>query len=148
MGITAFPQALPAPKQPLVNQDSSITNDYRQFLLALFNTGGGASGVPSVDAGPNNTGAVITAGTAYTLTSDWTWFVTVPSGGQAQLPAMVVGTDAIIFNDDSADAVGILPQSGVQIDALGAGSPYSLAHGKMQVFRCVAPTQLKSMQLG
>ncbi len=148
MGIIAYPRKLPAPKQVVANDDGSVTNDYRYLLLALYNATGQGDGVPSVDSGPNGTGAIVSATAPYVIAADWTLFVTVPVGGQAQLPNLPVGCDAIIFNDDGAHALGVLPQSTVQIDALGLGNAYSLAHAKMQWFRQVTPTLIHSMQLG
>lgn len=142
MGITAYAYAFMR-GQALVGQGGQATVSFQNFLLALFNRTGAGSGNPNVAAG-----LVVVAGTAFIIAADWNEFTTVPNGGVAQLPALDVGSDCIVFNDAAANALSVAPQAGVQIDTLGIGVGYALAAGKMQWFRAVTPTLIKSMQLG
>lgn len=140
MGITAYQNALPPPQTPAVADDDTLTKDFRYLLLALWNRTGQGNGVPTIDPGVS-----VAGGATYNIIKDWTQFTTVGSGGIAQLPAMAVGTDCIIWNDDTGFALSVRPPAGVLIDL---ANNYSLAVGKMQWFRCISTTLIKSMQLG
>ncbi len=142
MGIQAFGFKLVAGGS-LVKPDGTGTTTFVNFLLSLFNRTGAGTGTPNVASG-----LTVIAGTPFVIGADWNQFTTVPAGGQAQLPALPVGTDCIIYNDAAAHSLGILPQPTVQIDALGAGAAYTLAHAKMQWFRSVTPTLIHSSQYG
>jgi hypothetical protein len=152
MGLSAFAYNYD-PRRPLVDANSGVPiRDGRDFLLALFNRGGGAAGVPNVQVGVVASGSAQTD--AFGLIGDWNYVETVVSGTGVVIPPIEVGSDCIVFNA-GANTLKIYPsvvapaQGGpVQIDALGANNPYPLAAGKMQWFRMVKPSLLKSMQLG
>jgi hypothetical protein len=83
----------------------------------------------------------------FNIVNDWSEFDTVASGGVAVIPELTVGAEIIVFNG-GLNSLAVTPQSDTQIDALGLGVGYALASLKMQVFRCFAPQQIRSMQLG
>ncbi len=144
MGINPFANGFPQPQTPVTNKDESITKDFRYLLIALWNRTGAGDGVPNIQAGQT-----VVSGTPFNIVGDWNEFTTVPaSSAIAVLPVLVPGTDCIVFNDDASHSLSVQPQPNIQIDALGNGVGYSLAAGKMQWFRCVTTTLIKSMQLG
>ena len=122
----------------------AFTTAGRNLIQALFLRTGGPPGVPNVQVGLST---ITTDGSIFGITGDWNEFDTVAGGGVAQLPDMAVGADCIIYNG-GVNALGILPQPTVQIDAGGVGLEYSLQMSKMQWFRAFTPTQIRSMQLG
>src|SRR5699024_702388 len=105
---------------------------------------GGNDGAPVIN---NDLTAVAPPGTLPLISADWNIFTTVPASGGAQIPPVNVGADFIVWNFGISNLL-VTPQPTYQIDALSAGSPYSLAPNKMQWFRCTAPNQLLSTQLG
>jgi hypothetical protein len=140
--LTIYPYPLPPAQTPLVDpQTGALSLNGRQLLLALLNRTGGSSGAPSVGVG------LVVGATPFNIVNDWSEFDTVPSGGIAIIPELTVGAEIIVFNGGVAD-LHITPQPDTQIDALGLGGAYSLTNLKMQVFRCFAPQQIRSMQLG
>lgn len=142
-GINPYPQEMPPAQTALVDSSSgAATKDGRYLWLALWSRTGEGDGVPRV--APN---LVVVAGSMFNIVADWNEFITVPPGGGCLLPPLKVGTDCIIWNDD-ANSIDVNPQPNQQIDALGLGARYPLAAGKMQWFRCITPTLIKSMQLG
>jgi hypothetical protein len=142
--LTIYPYPLPPAQTPIVDpQTGALTSkDGRYLILALLNRTGGSSGAPSVGVG-----LVVVAGTPFNIVNDWSEFDTVPAGGIAVIPELTVGAEIIVFNGGVAD-LHVTPQPDTQIDALGLGGAYSLTNLKMQVFRCFAPQQIRSMQLG
>jgi hypothetical protein len=144
VGINPFPQQFPPPQTPLIDKATgAASRDGSYLLLALWSRTGHGDGTPTIGPGL----AINDATVVFNITNDWNEFTAVPPGGACQLPQMAVGTDCIIWND-GANSLSVQPQRAAQIDALGAGAGYSLAAGKMQWFRCITPTQIKSMQLG
>jgi hypothetical protein len=157
-GITQFPYGFDR-RAELVDSQGLLLRDGRDLIQALMNRTGGPSGGPNVVVGIAAVGN--SQATAQLLTGDWNYVETVPSGTGVIIPIMgsagslapSVGTDIIVFNAD-ANPLNVYPPnvkvaSGpVQIDALAPNAPYVLAVGKMQWFRQVKPTLLKSMQLG
>lgn len=142
MSLTLYPQNwLPANSSP-IDASGRFTKDVQFLLLAFFNRTGAGAGAPNVQSG-----LVVTAGQDFGIVGDWNDFTTVPAAGAALLPSMAVGADCIVWNS-GANALNVKPQPGAQIDVLGAGSPYSLGVAKMQWFRGVTMTQIRSMQLG
>lgn len=141
-GIDAFQQNFPQ-RSALVDTSGVMTNDGKALLLSLWNRTGQGSGAPNVAVG-----LVADAVNPFGMTADWNEFDTVPVGGIAVIPPLVVGADIIVFNGDPANSLSVVPQRDAQIDALGIGVGYSLAATKMQWFRCWTPSQIRSMQLG
>ncbi len=83
-----------------------------------------------------NPGAIATAAL---LTSDINRVVTVAAGGSGvKLPAAVPGLRITVVNAHASNAINVYPQSTPAdvIDALGAGTAYSLAATKSAVFLC------------
>lgn len=95
---------------------------------------------------------------AYQTTAQTSVFSSVGSGTGALLmdqlgvASPAAGATQVIFNRDSANALLVYPAvAGGQIDALGAGAGYSLAHAKAQVFTQVtggSAAQWYSFQVG
>lgn len=140
--LTLYPYPLPPAQTPLVTPDSGAASLIgRQLLLALLNRTGGSSGAPSVGVG------LVVGAAAFNIVNDWNEFDTVPVGGIAIIPVLNVGAEIVVFNGD-APSLSIQPQSNMKIDALGLGVGYVLTSLKMQIFKCWAPTQIRSTQLG
>jgi hypothetical protein len=140
--LTLYPYPLPPAQTPLVTPSTgTLSIDGRQLLLALLNRTGGSSGAPSVGVG------LVVGAAPFNIVNDWSEFDTVASGGVAVIPELTVGAEIIVFNG-GLNSLAVTPQSDTQIDALGLGVGYALASLKMQVFRCFAPQQIRSMQLG
>lgn len=142
MSLITFPQDFLSSNEPVVDKSGQFTRNVRYLLLALFNRTGQGSGAPIVQ-----TELVVAAGGDFNITADWNQFSTVAGAGACLLPPMAVGSDCIIFND-GVNSLNVKAQAGVGFDALAVGTPYSLAAGKMQWFRSLTPTSIRSMQLG
>lgn len=146
MSIQAFNQDFPQPPTPIIDPATgALTRDGRYLLLALWNrTGKGTGIVPVVSPALVATGASIAD--ALQLTNDWNNLGTVAAGAGCQILPLKPGNDIQVYNG-GANPLAIYPPSALdQIDALGAGAPYSLAAGKLRIFECwaITPVQLYS----
>jgi hypothetical protein len=90
---------------------------------------------------------LVVGATPFNIVNDWSEFDTVGVGGVAVVPGLTVGAEIIVFNG-GLNSLDVTPQPNAQIDLAGLGVAYALASLKMQVFRCFAPQQIRSMQLG
>jgi|SRR5579883_2335747 len=144
MGLLVYPKQMPTPQLPIAAKSGAPANDWYYLLLALFNRTGQGDGAPNIQ--PNLT-AVVAPATLPLIAGDWNIFTTVPNGGAAQIPPLAAGADFLVFNL-GANSLAVTPQATDTIDALAKGAAYNLAAGKMQWFRCTAPGQILSMQLG
>jgi hypothetical protein len=147
MGLQVYQTQLPPPQTPLVKPDGTPTTDGRYLFLALWNRTGKGPGGPVIATGLIATLNTVAAGAAPIIAADWNVFSTVPNAGICTIPIVNVEADFIIWNF-GAHSLAITPDPTQQIDALGLGNPYNLNPNKMQWFRCAAPNQLYSMQLG
>jgi hypothetical protein len=152
VGINNYPFRNFNPRATFVDSDRTLAQDGLYLVLALFNRLGGGSGGANVRVG------VVAAGnsqaSAFLLTGDWNYVENVAPATGVAIPPIPVGADCIVFNA-GANSLSVYPslvpagQGGpVQIDALGANVAYGLAAGKMQWFRMVKPSLLKSTQFG
>jgi hypothetical protein len=145
MGLQVYGQDMPPLQTPVVNaQTFDASRNWWYLWLALFNRTGKSSGAPTIG---NDLTAVVAPDTLPLIQSDWNIFTAVPNGAAAQVPAVLPGSDFIVFNVGTSN-LAVTPDPSYQIDALGAGRAYDLAPGKMQWFRCTAQNQILSMQLG
>ena len=144
MSLLTFPRGMPTSRKPLISAEGLIDNDWYYLLLSFFNRTGAGDGAPTIAI---NLTAIAPPDIPPLINNDWSEFSTVPANGVAQIPPIVVGSDFIVWNF-GANNLFVTPQAGVKIDTLAAGAAYSLAPNKMQEFRCTAPTQIRSTQLG
>jgi hypothetical protein len=147
MGWTTIKNYQYRPNAPLVNADTGVPmRDGIDLVLALYNRTGGGTGSPNQVTQETVPAAGNSLDTATMLTQDWNDVSPVATGTGVSIPqAMLVpGADITVLNS-GANTLNIHPPSSdVQIDALGAGSPYQLASGASRTFRCWSPTQLRS----
>ena len=143
--IGSFPAAFLTPRTTFVALDNTLTKDARYFLIALFNRTGAGTGLPSVGNPLSAKGT--TQADALILASDWNNVSTVASNSGVAIPVLAVGADCLVWNA-GANALKVYPPVGSAIDSLGPNTAYSLATGKMQWFRCLSSTIIRSTQLG
>ena len=129
-------------RQPLVDNNGIPTTTVGSpFLRALYNRGGGGSGItPSVSGPLKATGAA--AATALGLTFDWN-NITGGPGGVIISPLLKLqpGNDIWVFNGSGGN-INVYPDTGsVQIDLLGPGNPFILGSGKLRCFQRWTSTQ-------
>jgi len=140
--------ALFNPRSQLVDNNGVPTAAIgRGFLQAMYvRTGSGTGIVPIVSAPLTATGSTIND--ALQLGADWNYITTAVAGSGAAIASALnlqPGNDIWVFNF-SGHSVKIYPPSvAAQIDALGAGDPYSLANGaRSRCFQCLTATQFSS----
>ena len=144
--IPQFPVQF-TPTSPVVDGGGILTTIGRNLIQAIWNRTGQASGIP--DQVANNLKATgTTQATALQLNDDWNEILSVPAGSGVILMELQPGQEQRVFNGDPAQALKVWPAVGYQIDALGLNQPYSLAHGKTQLFDAYSTTQIRSVQLG
>lgn len=143
--IGSFAQAFPPPRTTFVALDNTLTKDGRYLLLSLYNRTGAGTGLPSVALG------IVAKGSGQTdalpLASDWNSVDTISTGSGVIIPVLAPGADCIVWNG-GGNPLKVYPPVGSKIDALATNAAYSLAVNKMQVFRCLSQTLIRSMQLG
>lgn len=116
--------------------NASITVNAAGQLLAASN---GSSAPPAtVQLAQTATGT--NQGSAFALVDDWTEFTTVSAGTGAILTA-TVGKAQVIANAGANDLL-VYPESGAQINNLGANNPYTLGAGTSGTFRQFSSTQV------
>lgn len=146
MSIQHYPGQF-IPTSPLVDKNGVPLVGYgKSFFLAIFNRSGMGNGIVPVVSDPLiATGASIAD--ALQLVKDWNDVETVGTGTGVAIAAALKlqpGNDIWVFNG-GANALAVYPSDPtVQIDALGAGTPYSLAAGKLRCFQCWSLTQFRS----
>lgn len=146
MSVNSFPQNFPPSLAKVADPDGTFTDPWSVFLLSLWQRTGQASGIiPSVGVGLVASGN--TQAGALTLTLDWNDVGTVAAGSGVLIPPLNAGQDIVIFNS-GANVLSVYPPSGKAIDALAVNAAYSLAVGKMQIFRVLSLTQIRSTQFG
>ena len=144
--ISLNPAQFPQGQQSIVDKGGVLTQFGRFLLLAMFNRGGGPSGIPiQVITGLVATGS--TQADALQLTTDWNEVITSAAGSGVQLSPLQPGQPQRVYNGGS-NGLNVYPQIGVAIDALDVNMPYVLAPGKTQEFDGYSSTQLRSVQWG
>lgn len=134
------------PGQRIIDSGNAPTNDFRIFLLQLFNRTGQGTGIFNKVAN-NLTAAGTTQLTATGLTMDWNEVLTTPASSGVQLLALQPGQVQVVFNG-GAHTLAVYPAANYAIDALAVNAAYSLASPKMQVFMGWQASLVRSMQLG
>ena len=126
----------------------TLTRIGQYFMLQMLNrTGAGTGIVPKVSDPLTATGT--TLATALELATDWNTFSTVAAGTGCVISTALdlqPGNDIQVFNGGANNLNVYPPTATDQIDALGAGSPFVLAAGKLRIFECWAtnPSQFRS----
>ena len=128
MVIPLNPHQFPSSKARLMNGDGTATDAFYFFLQALYNRGGGNTGIIT-NSMPAMTAAGGTQVTATQLTHDYSE-VLAGSGG-VRMTAVQPGQQHRIYNGTGGN-INIYPPLGGQIDGLGVNQPYSLPTGKSQ----------------
>jgi hypothetical protein len=120
-----------------------LTEPGIDLINALYlRTGAGTGIVPQVSAALAAKGASIAD--ALLLAADWNYIGTTPAGSGVLIMPLKPGNDVEIWNA-GANNLNVYPPSAViQIDALGAGSPYVLVPGKLRAFQCWTTNQFLS----
>ena len=148
MGWTGIKNYQYRPNAPLVNSQTGVPmRDGIDLVLALYNRTGAETGSPNQVTQEAVAAAGTTLETATMLTLDWNEVSPVPANSGVSIPqaALVPGADIVVYNADAANTLNVYPPAAdVQIDALGLGAPYQLAHGVSRTFRCWSPTQFRS----
>lgn len=135
------------PSSPLVDSQGIPTSAYgRAFFTQLYNRTGLGTGIIQIVSDPlTATGSTIVD--ALQLINDWNDVETVGGGAGVAIAAALKlqpGNDIWVFNG-GANPLAVYPSdSTVQIDALGAGNPYTLNAGKLRCFQCWSLTQFRS----
>lgn len=129
------------PTSPLVDKDGVPTSAYgRAIFNQLYNrTGLGTGIVPIVTPPPFLTATGTTIDDALQLTQDWNDIEAgVADTGVAISAAINLkpGNDIWVFNGTATNKKVYPPSATGQIDALGAGTPFDLAAGKLRCFQC------------
>lgn len=133
MSIQSFVQNFFGP-DPFTKPNGTLTVNASKFLLQLWNrTGGGTGIVPKVSDNLISSGASIAD--ALMLIADWNYIGTAAAGSGVQILPLKPGNDIWVLNK-GAHTVNVYPPDGIEIDALGAGSPYALAQNKLRCFQC------------
>ena len=135
-------------RQPLVDKDGVPTTTMgAPFLRSLYNRGGGTNGIVN-QVSPAITASGSTMGTAAMLAHDWN-NITSGTGGVHITPLLDLqpGNDIWVQNN-SANTINVYPPDNkTQIDALGPGTPFSLAPGKIRCFQVLTlATQTSNAQ--
>lgn len=138
MSIQAFGSNFNAQQTQLFDpQTGALTINGKNFLLALFNRTGGTTGiVPKVS--PPLTATGISIADALPLTTDWNFFGTAAFGAGCIIMPLKPGNDIQVFNGSANPVAVYPPDAQSQIDALFAGTAYSLPAGKLRIFECWA----------
>lgn len=137
---------LPPPQSAFVDPAPALSLSYDgyQYLLSLLNFAAGQ--IPTATLSPSLVAKGATQATATTITDQWNEFDTVPAGSGALLSALQPGQSQDVFNE-GANSLKVYPPPGAQIDALAINAPYTLTAGKMQTFRTMSATQIRTTQL-
>jgi hypothetical protein len=136
---------MPTADMPLsFSPDQKPSQIWWRFWFALLNRT-----LQTVQATVNDSviGAGTTQATATALESEWNVMKSTPANSGVVLDGFNVGVATTVFNLGGA-TVKIYPPSGMEIDALGANNPYSLANLKQQTFSQITDTLFLSTQLG
>jgi hypothetical protein len=146
MKLSTFPHVFPGDMDLLHHKDGKLTAFGHRWHRALFDrTGGGSGVIPSVVT------SLIAQGntqlTALVLKDDWNHIGTTAANTGVQIPKIITGQEIYVAND-GVNPLKIYPWGGWQIDSLGVNGAYSLAAGKMQKFKVIGLTALRSLQLG
>lgn len=145
--IPLYTANLPDQTKAMVDSNDKPSATWWLMLRAVWSRTGLGSGVPNqVDA--NLTSAGTTQGTALQLNLDWNEVLTVAANSGVMLLPLQPGQEQRVYNGDSADSLKVYPPNGWSIDALGANAPYTIAHGKTQIFGCWENLQFRTIQLG
>lgn len=136
------------PTRSLVDENGVPVRDGRDFLLALFNRSGGATGIIPKANDPFATPIIATGASiadAVMLVHDWNWVGTVAAGTGVQILPLKPGNDIEVYNG-GANALHIYPPDAAsQIDALGNGAAFILNSGKLRIFQCWTLNQFFSL---
>ena len=146
--IPTFAYVMPSQKQRFALPDGTADALWWYFIWAMYNRGGGQSGV--IDQVEN---AIAAAGasqaTAYQLSRDYS--EVLQGAGGVVLANLQPGQRQWVFNGTGGN-INVYPflnaNAPWQIDALGINQPYILANGKTQRFTAFSTTQARSLQLG
>ena len=113
-----------------------------QFFLDLQQRTGRGTGIFNTVSGPLTATGTTLPG-ALVLSDDWNLVATAPGGSGVVLPpTMAPGSSCKIRNNGSNPLEVYPPTPLFQINALGAGNPYSLGAGVEIDFECWTTTQL------
>ena len=147
--IPTYTAQLPDQTKVLVDSSGIPTKTYWLLFRAIWSRTGLGTGVPYQVAN-NLTATGSTQADALVLNLDWNEVLTTPSGSGVVVhdTTLQPGQSLTVYNGDGVNSLKVYPPSGWQIDALGINNPYTLAHGKTQIFGCWENLQLRSLQLG
>jgi hypothetical protein len=141
------PQALFQPRGALVDAQGIPTSAYgRGFLQALDVRSGSGTGIVPIVSGPlTATGA--TVADSLQLAADWNFIAAGAANSGVQISPLLdlqPGNDIWVFNNTGNNKKVYPPNPQTQIDALGPGVEFDLAHGQLRCFMCWQATQFLS----
>jgi hypothetical protein len=146
MRLSTFAHLFPGDHDQLHDREGRLTMFGHGWHRALFDrTGGGSGIIPSVVE--NLIAQGNTQLSALLLKDDWNHIATTAANTGVQVPHLQRGQEIYIAND-GVSPLKIYPWGGWQIDGLGVNAAYLLAAGKMQKFKVIGITTLRSLQLG
>jgi hypothetical protein len=133
MSIQNFPTNFPPPNTPIIDQQGAMSNPGMAFFRALWNRTGQLNGTFTTSDVLSSTGT--TQATALALISDWNNVTTVTAGSGVLLPALTMGQQIWVFNNDPANNLNVYPPSGASItyQSVNAGinNPISVAFASL-----------------
>lgn len=136
---------LPPPQSAFVDSpELNLSYDGYQYLLSLLNFAAGQ--IPTATLSATLVAKGATQATATPVTDQWNEFDTVAAGTGALLAALQPGQSQDVFNE-GLNSLKVYPPPGAQIDALAINAPYTLTAGKMQTFRTISATQIRTTQI-
>ena len=71
--------------------------------------------------------------------------IVATAGDSVVLPAGAVGLQITVINAAAANSMNVFPQSGAQINSLGANAAFAVVAGKTAQFTCTSPNQWHSI---
>lgn len=143
MSIQGFPYQYRPAAKIIDPQTGALLGDGIGLILALINRTGKGTGIVPIVSAPL-VAAGVSIADALTLVNDWNYVATTAAGSGVGILPLKPGNDIEVWNAGANNLNVYPPSAAAQIDALGVGSPFVLAPGKLRAFQCWTINQFLS----